>query len=437
MTRRVPPMPATTNAAPATKQSEIFRKVALDRLTSPEQLDQLLPVTDSRGWIALAAVGLLLATAVIWGITGSIPQNVSGTGILVKGGGVFEVMPIAGGRITGVAVGVGAMVKEGQVVATMDQPELTERLHQAEVSLAALEAQHRDLVAFGSKGGSLQGVQLDRQRAAIQQIISSARRTLSWEAQKVRQQKQLVADGLILRQTLLDTIQRHHAAQERISQAESQLAELEVKDLQQSSQRQTERFSSEVKIQEARRLVAELRRELTSKTQIVSRYTGRILEVLTEQGRMVPSGEAIMRLDQSGGAQRPLEAVIYVPSTYGKQIHVGMPVLVSPSTVKQEEFGRILGTVTYVSDFPATTRGMQRTLKNEQLVASLAGRDAPFEVHATLQPDPTTVSRLRWSSSKGPPLRIESGTMATAQIAVDRRRPIELVVPLIRELTGI
>ena len=133
---------------------------------------------------------------------------------------------------------------------------------------------------------------------------------------------------------------------------------------------------------------------------------------------------------------RELDAVIYVPSGYGKQIKPGMPILVAPTTVKQEEFGQMLARVTYVSDFPATPRGMQRTLKNEQLVQSLARGDAPYEVHAELLLDPDTRSGFKWSSSKGPPSRIQSGTMATANIEVDQRRPIELVVPLIREWSG-
>jgi HlyD family secretion protein len=420
------------------KQTEIFRKVALDRLASPEQLDQLLPVTDSRGWVALAAIAVILLTAAVWSVKGSIPQNVRGTGILVKGGGgVFEVMPIAGGHVDDILVSVGDMVREGQVVAHLAQPELSERLQQAKVALAALQAQHRDLVAFGRKGSSLQGQHIERQRAAAKQAMASARKTMEWEARKMRQQERLVSEGLILRQTLLDTMQRYNAARERLNEAESQMAQIGVSDLQQGNQRQTEIFASEVKITEAQRLVDEVRRELKSKTEVVSRQSGRILEILTDQGRMAASGEPILRLDQSGGTVRKLEAVIYVPSVFGKQIHVGMPMLISPSTVKQEEFGQIQATVTYVSDFPATTRGMQRTLKNEQLVASLAGHDAPFEVHAALTADPSTPSQLKWSSSKGPPVRIESGSLATANIAVDTRRPIELVVPLIREVTGI
>jgi len=97
----------------------------------------------------------------------------------------------------------------------------------------------------------------------------------------------------------------------------------------------------------------------------------------------------------------------------------------------------MLGRVTYVSDFPATSRGMRRVLKNDKLITGLAGSDAPYEVHADLLVDASTASKYKWSSSQGPPLRIQSGTLAVAHVTVASRRPIELVVPLLREYTGL
>jgi len=92
--------------------------------------------------------------------------------------------------------------------------------------------------------------------------------------------------------------------------------------------------------------------------------------------------------------------------------------------------------VTYVSDFPATSKGMQRVLKNDKLVVGMARSDAPYEVHADLIVDPDTVSHYRWSSSAGPALRIQSGTIATANITIGSRRPIDMVIPCIRENLG-
>ena len=118
------------------KNTAVFRKVSLDRLASPEQLDQLLQVTDARGWIALAAIGAVLITAIGWGVMGKLPENVGGMGILVKSGGVFEVVPATSGRVIDLAVAVGDSVTDGQVVARIAQPELSDRLQAAKATFA-------------------------------------------------------------------------------------------------------------------------------------------------------------------------------------------------------------------------------------------------------------------------------------------------------------
>ena len=64
-------------------QNPIFRKVALERLSSPEQLDQLMTVTSSRGWLALVGFGSLLALGLVWSVFATIQAAVPGKGVLI------------------------------------------------------------------------------------------------------------------------------------------------------------------------------------------------------------------------------------------------------------------------------------------------------------------------------------------------------------------
>jgi HlyD family secretion protein len=416
---------------------KVFRKVSLDRLASPERLDQLISVTDSKGWIALFGVGLLLVTGIAWGVVGSLPQNVPGTGILIKSGGVFEVTPLASGRVTDVAVAVGDTVTEGQVVLRIAQPDLTERLQEAKEVLVGLREQYQQILDHGSRNIDLQTAYLAQQRATFEQSIASAERSVAWYSEKATIQEQLVQEGLLTKQTLLTTRQQHDDAKQRMDDARSQLAAIAVKQLDLQNSNLQDGLMALSKIDGQERAIAELERELKADSEVVTPHTGRILEIRTEQGAVVSAGEPVLSLDLTGRTVKDLEAVMYVPSVYGKQIRVGMPILIAPSTVKQEEFGMMVATVTYVSDFPATSRGMQLTLKNDKLVQGLSGGDAPYEVRADLVVDPQTASRYKWSSSKGPPVRIQSGTLAAASITLGSKRPIDLVIPLIREYTGL
>ena len=411
------------------KQS-VFRKVSLDRLASPEQLDQLMQVTTPRGWVALLALSILLLTAVVWGCVGRIPETVHGQGILVKSGGVLQVVPSAGGRVIDIAVSVGDLVSAGQIVARVAQPELTDQLNQALAKLADLRAERESSLAFGRRDLALQTAALEQQRSAAEE----SRR---WLEQKIVEQEKLAKQGLITRQTLLATREQFNAAVQRASAGRSELAQIRVRTLALVNEHDGEQDEARFRMEDAEHEVARLERELAERSEVTTPYTGRVLELMTEQGDMVASGEPILSLDLTGRSVKKLMAVLYVPSIEGKRIRPGMRVRIAPSTVKQEEYGMMLGRVTYVSDFPATSKGMARVLKNDQLVNVLSGSGAPYEVHADLTVAPETASRYKWSSSDGPPLTIQSGTLATASIDVRAERPIGMVIPLFRKITGI
>jgi hypothetical protein len=103
------------------KQKEIFSKAALDRLSSPEELDQLMQVTTPKGWLALIGLGTILVMALIWGIFGSIPTKVDGQGILLRTEGVYHIASTAAGQVIELYVNAGDIVTEGQTVARIVQ----------------------------------------------------------------------------------------------------------------------------------------------------------------------------------------------------------------------------------------------------------------------------------------------------------------------------
>jgi HlyD family secretion protein len=419
------------------QKNAIFRKVSLDRLASPEQLDHLMQVTDAKGWIAVAAAALLVIVAFVWGVVGALPEDVGGTGILVKSGGVFEVAPSSSGRVIDLAVAVGDSVTEGQVIARLEQPDLTDRLQAAQVTLANLRMQYDHTAAYGDSDLTLQRRFLAQERANLDQTIAHAEQNLRWLNDKIEAQQPLVTSGLLTRATVIATKQQADQAQERVRDARNQLTQNAVKQLELENQRHGDVRTSAIRVREQEQQVSALERELKARSEVVAPYSGRILEIMAERGDVVPAGEPILSLDLTGRAVKGLEAVLYVSSAEGKRIRAGMPIQIAPMTVKKEEYGLLLGRVTYVSDFPATPKGMRRVLKNDRLVGGLSGQDAPYEVHADLLVDPNTVSQYRWTSSKGPPTRIQSGTLASASVIVDERRPIELVIPLLRKYTGL
>ena len=65
--------------------NQIFRKESLDQISSPEQLNDYLRVTNPAVWLVLTAVILLLAGMLLWASVASIDSFASGTGQVQDG----------------------------------------------------------------------------------------------------------------------------------------------------------------------------------------------------------------------------------------------------------------------------------------------------------------------------------------------------------------
>jgi HlyD family secretion protein len=180
--------------------------------------------------------------------------------------------------------------------------------------------------------------------------------------------------------------------------------------------------------------IREDRAKLTENVSVVSQFSGRVLELLVARGDVVNPGTPILSVEVQS---EDLIAVLFVPATEGKRIHPGLKARISPTTVKREEYGFMEGEVTGTSAFPSTSRGMIRLLGNEALVTKLMKEGPPIEVDVALDLDPKTPTGYRWSSSRGPNLKISSGTLTTGSVIVREDRPVSLVIPAAREKMGV
>ena len=149
----------------------IFRKVALERLSSPEQLDKLVRITDPKGWIAILGIGCFIVGAVLWGFMGSIPVRVTGRGMLVKSGGVYSIVAGTSGRVTDIFYEAGEHVERGAIIAKVDQTELKERIRVTKVKLNNLKKQYNLKKELGAQTLALNIHSLRLKRANIKTAI--------------------------------------------------------------------------------------------------------------------------------------------------------------------------------------------------------------------------------------------------------------------------
>src|SRR5262245_45490402 len=102
----------------------IFREQALEHLSTPEQLDQLLQVVNRKSWIPLATIAGLFLLVAFWSISGEIPITVDGTGLLVHPRQIVSLQLPSSGQLVSLNIKVGDFVQKGQVLGKINQPAL-------------------------------------------------------------------------------------------------------------------------------------------------------------------------------------------------------------------------------------------------------------------------------------------------------------------------
>ncbi len=413
----------------------MFREKALKKLSSPEQLDELVKVTTPRGWLALLGLCAIVITIVLWGIFGCIPTKVMGSGVILRTGGVIDISAQGRGPVTiAENIDVGSVVQAGQVVATISQVELATQIEVDKARLNALQNEHNVNVDYCEKQHKKKTTSFDIQRKDLKALIheqqglaTQVRENL--EAMVDLHKKKLVSDleligakkDLVTSQSTLLGFQEKLANLSTIeSEADHDLEQIRF----QSAQAVTE-LSAEIEVKEAR---------LKTISQVISTYTGRVLEVVVNNGMVVDIGAPIVSLEQT---DKTMEVMVFVSDTVGEKIHPGMMAELTPSTVSREKFGYIIGTVSFVSKFPVTEREMLKLLDNSSLVKQLSASGVPIQIKADLTLDSNTPSGYTWSSGRGPLFEISSGTLCSATVVVSEQPPITLVIPFLKKVFGI
>lgn len=414
---------------------KIFRASALERLQSPDQLNTLMRVVQPTSWLALLMVALIIASGVVWGFLGSIPHQVPARGILIHREGVHDIVSVGAGQVSDVFVEVGDRVRRGQIVARIEQPVLTYSLRDARADLKEARNHHAFLLKFHKKHleGSLDNLTTQKRN------LKTSRRSFGDRSDflesQIRKELQLKDKGILPLKDLEATREKYDFTKNELNRIDMEIENTVVKNQELRAQAERELTGSQVELNDLLRKVKSLEAQFNLESRIRSKFAGRVVELKITVGTTVAGGTPVITVEP---LDRKLVALLYVSPAEGKKIRPGMEIDLSPSTVKRDEYGSILGLVTTVSEYPATRESMLQILGgNRTLVESFLGQEAPISLYANLLPDAGTTSGYRWSSSRGPDLSIQAGTLCTAIATVERKRPISFLMPIFKKLGGI
>ena len=468
----------------------IFRKTSLERLSTPDRLDQLVRVVNRRNWITLAGLGGVLLAALVWCFLGRIPITVEGRAVLVRPRQVVPVPAAAAGTVRTLSVQAGDTVAAGQVIATLDLPhverawaaeqarletfrararrradlaepqaradaaDLAGRYHQLEARIERLAAGATQMRA-GAETARQQvetlqktlaltddlGRDLAAERAALEAAVEAGRATGEqrrearerWVDHALRR-AQLEVQIQDLRARELEALERHHAQVDLLATARADLERLGREPERARLQRAAARAEDDSDEDDILRALARLEETRTREGRLVADRAGLLLEVTIAPGATVAAGERVASLaaDEPGD---PLVALAYLDVADGQRMQAGMHARVAPSATRRERTGSILARVERVSPYPVTTAAVLAQVGNREMAEQLLGGRGRVEVRVALEHD--AAGRLRWTSPPGAGGDVTPGTHAWVAITLEERAPITLLLPALRGWLGL
>jgi HlyD family secretion protein len=324
-------------------------------------------------------------------------------------------------------------VSAGQLIAELAQDEAGERDRAAAALLGEREHEHAVLTAATQREQAAEESSFNARRAGLQQSAAAAEDRATVLAGELKTMQGLLKQGLTTETDLEQMRVDLYAARQRAVDARNAVLALSAERLDRQSRQARDLLASQTRVDDARREAAQQSTALARQTLVVSPINGRVTEIKVSPGAVLAVGAPVASIES---AENRLQAVVYLPAESGKLVRPGMRARVSPANVRREEFGAVVGRVVSVSPFPATPEGLVAVLHNADLAARFSRAGQLYAAVIQLDPDPASHSGYRWSSGRGPDLRLTAGTLAHAEIITRERRPIELLVPFARRVTG-
>jgi HlyD family secretion protein len=430
----------------------LFREKALARVSSPDNLDRLMRVVRAKDWIPLTVLTGLFAMGGVWTVLGNVPTKVFGRGVLLRPRRVVSVQALGGGRLEALNVRPGDAVKKGDLLGRVDQSEVRRRIQDDRQLLLILEVQHQTKSASQEQQTGLQEQQdqlerkfLQAQRQSLERSLADTQALTDTLKRRYDSMQELRKSGLVA-EVAPEVIGSEQAWREnlakildykaRLEQTEGQAKQLETRFGSLARENLEATTARQNQMAELRARVAQAELQVAKSGDVVSGYSGRVAEVFASVGQVLPAGGALLSLEIQE-AEAVLVGLVYFPVKDGKKVQVGMPIQVTPDTVERERFGGIRGKVIAVSPLPVTREGALSTIGNADLVREIMTEGACLEVTVQLEPDPSTFSHYRWSSSRGPRLQMSSGLTVQGRVTIEGRAPATYLIPLLREASGI
>lgn len=401
----------------------------------PEDTQQEPPnsilVVPLWAWGALfIGLGALLGL-VLFAFFGSIPITVQGRGIIIPTAGMYSVQAPTEGTVLHIGFKEGEIVKKGELLMSLYDPQLELRYREAKTKVATLTDQLLDLKKEVKNEELAYKTGLKIKRDALNYNIAQLEEQINFLNQESKDRQKLVDEGLIspilLNQALQNITQKKIELQNKIGSAAE--IDSEIK----KEYRAAEILRKEQQLREALEEEKVLK-VAVSQGDIYSKFEGRVLEVLTNVGDLVKSGEPLFWIVQGQDinvSPKNSQILGFFKVEEGKRLTAGKKVKMHFPNINYNQYGSVIGVVKEISLYAVSEAQLFNKIHNKTLIEYLTNK-TPAVIQVVIQPElnPSDPSAFYWTSGLQPPAELTFGAVGDIDATVEEVRPIYYLLPL-------
>jgi HlyD family secretion protein len=372
----------------------IFRAAALERLATPEQLDERMQVARPREWVAVLTLLAGLLALLLWSWFGRVATLVEGPALLVQRERLATLAAPSPGQLAEALPPPGTLVRRGDPLARLAPPELLTTIAETAAEGEELLARRHWLEALTALPSEQRAGFVETERRRLAGLVEAAETSTIDQAQARNRLLQLALTG----------IPDDAALTARLSALPERLTLLDQR-------------------------LEELQRQLAQLEPLRAPEDGRVKAWLAPAGALLGVGSPLLSLELAGDTPDGLEALLWLPAKGARQAAPGLEVLLAPSGFPWERYGYLRGRLLGVAPQPVSRAELLQRLGDKAVVEGLLAKGDWFEARATLQTDPATPSGLAWTAGAGPASAPAAGLPALAHFTLREQRPIGLAIP--------
>lgn len=393
---------------------------------------EALMVTNPLYRFALAAFVALGVGVVAWGLFGSLPNRIQGFGEIVTREGLHGVSSPATGPVEHVYARYGDRVAKGDLLLRLKQPDLADQVAATNIQVQALKSE-LDILRSGDK----QSASLRRQLQALErkrldaQLAEAQAQVAFLESQLAKEEK-LFKKGIIISATVADTKDTLARSKVDRDQAREQIQSLNLDNQQWLTQTDMNEKVKANQLVNLRKQLDDLNRQYRRSTEVRAGHAGRVIEVNVAAGTLAQRGETLLVLEEDGAANS-YQFDLYVPYSADNRITPGMRVDIELLTVDHDLYGWLVGEVGEINEYVSTDAELRDNLQNDALESKIEMNGPVFRATVKLHRDAATASGFAWTDHKGPPFRVNVGSLGKAYVHVEDKAPIDYLIPIFKK----